>query len=67
MRRKLVREPIKPHPWRFHKWQDVDALISPIWFGLVRQCAKCNAVEVHNLLTDEVYYGSHKMLKGGEQ
>lgn len=65
MRRKLVREPIKPHKWRFHKWQDVDAVID--WFGLARQCAKCNAVEVHDLLTDEWHYGSHKMLKGGEQ
>lgn len=57
---KLVREPITPHRWRPHKWVKVDGLVG--LFGLIHQCAKCNAVEVHDLLTDEWHYGSHKIL-----
>lgn len=58
---RLVREPVVPHPWRLHRWREVDGLVG--LFGLVRQCSRCNLVEVHDLMTNTRRTGSHAMLR----
>ena len=41
---KLVRQPVVRHPWRLHRWQDVDGMVG--FMGIARQCTRCHVVDV---------------------
>ena len=61
----LIRKPIQRHPWRLHKWQDVDGMVG--LFGLIRQCQKCHLVEVYQPLIAQAVRGPHTMLKDADR
>ena len=63
MNRRLAREEVTPHPWRFHDYRPIDAALESSPFSLVEQCSRCNRVRVENLLTSESVSGSHAILK----
>ena len=57
----LRREPLADRRCWFHRWERVDGLVD--FFGVVRQCRRCNLVEVDNVLMDERVRGPHTMLR----
>ena len=61
MNNQLVRRPVVKHPWRLHKWRDVNGIVDS--WGTIRQCQKCWEVVVINQLTMEAWRGSHEMLR----
>ena len=62
--RKLVREPVTKHPWRFHRWSLVGLAGA---FSMAYQCDRCNLVQVDDVLLDSRQYGDHTILLGGER
>lgn len=60
MSRALVKEPIRRHRFRLHRWQDVDGMVG--LFGIIEQCERCNLIRVTFPITMTVWKGSWKML-----
>lgn len=57
----LIRKPIERHPFRPHRWADLDMMVG--FLGIAKQCQKCYLVEVTFPLTMLSRRGSHEMLQ----
>lgn len=62
----LVREPVKRiRPFCWHRWRDLNGMVG--FFGIAKQCARCNLVEVCHAMSMTYHRGSHEMLVSPER